>query len=122
VGALISEGGGDLDLGWTIQIPFLVRHRIAASLDWLPTSYDHRVRGRLGYRFATRYPFFGLGGSLDRSGATWSPEVGVRLAFGEEDRRLDQAKGAPHLVARADLAPTFDALVSVTLLVGWSFY
>ena len=122
VGALISEAGGDLDLGWTIQVPLLVRHRIAASLDWSPTSYDHRVRGRLGYRVATRYPFFGFGGSLDRSGATWSPEIGVRLAFDEGERRLDQASGAPHILARADLAPKLDALRGVSVLVGWSLF
>ena len=122
VGALISAAGGDLDLGWTIQVPVLVRHRIAASLDWSPTSYDHRVRGRLGYRVATRYPFFGFGGSLDRSGATWSPEIGVRLAFGEGERGLDQASGAAHVLARADLAPRFDALRTVSVLIGWSLY
>jgi len=122
VGALISGAGGDVDLGWTIQVPLLVRHRIAASLDWSPTSYDHRVRGRLGYRFATRCPFFGFGGSLDRSGATWSPELGVRLALDEGGRSLDQASAAAHILARADVAPRFDALRSVSVLIGWSLY
>jgi len=120
VGLLISRERGDLDLGWTIQVPVSERHRIVANFDWSPSRDHHAYRGRLGYRLAGRIPFVGAGATLDGSGLTWSPELGV--SFGREDAPLDKATGMVHLLARPDIEPNFSGIRAVTVLLGWTLF
>jgi len=121
-GVLLAEGNAWFALGWSAQIPVadLARQRVVLGLDWNPVSPAHPVRGRLGYRFGWRYPFFGLGASVDRSGFTASPEVGVRLFHAS--RRDKKANFSWHFLVRADLSPKPERLRAVTYLVGWSIF
>jgi hypothetical protein len=123
-GVLLADGNAWFALGWSLQIPVSEgrRHRVVMGLDWNPASSTHPVRGRLGYRFAWRYPFVGFGLSADRSGVTYSPELGVRLFH---DRKTEDRTPnfAWHLLVRADLAaPVPDDLDAVTSLVGWTLF
>ena len=120
IGSLMTGSGADFDLGWSWQVPFTrsLRHRVAGSVDWVPGNSDHHVMGRVGYRFGMRHFFTGLGPAFDHSGTTWSPELGVKFAHaGDSDEQLDLSL---HIVVRADIAPAFDRLRTVTILFGWN--
>jgi hypothetical protein len=119
IGVLSSEDGVDLALGWSGQLPIGLHHRLVAGLDWNPTSDHHLLRGRLGYRYAWRYPFLGAGLTADSSGITLSPEFGVRFFHTQPSVR--EANPALHLLARIDVSPPADAR-ALTLLFGWTWF
>jgi len=91
------------------------------ALDWNPTWDGHRARGRLGYRFGWRYPFFGLAAVVDSTGFAFAPEVGVRLVTSRTSQ-LDQADFAIHFIVRADIPERMNDLRSVSILGGWSLF
>jgi hypothetical protein len=125
VGAFLSDDDVDFMFAWSWQIPLspACHSRLATELEVLPTD-SHPVRGRLGYRYGTRYFLAGLGGTLSGAGYTWSPELGVQFAHwrfvGLWDIPGTENENSFHLIVRAELAPAFDGLRGVTLLLGWN--
>lgn len=111
-----------LNLGYTLQFPVTEnrRHRVVAGLDLNPMWDGHRARGRLGYRFGWRYPFFGFGMVADKTGFAFAPEVGVRLTSSEAP--LDRPDFAAHVIVRADVPVAVDELRAVSVLLGWSLF
>jgi hypothetical protein len=121
-GALLDGRAAHFVVGWSWQVPVTAtfRHRVVSGFNWIPGGDDHRWEGRLGYRFGSRNFFLGAGASLEHAGVTWSPEVGVRLLPGlHGDPQLDPAA---HVMVRAEVAPAFDALRGVTILLGWTAF
>jgi hypothetical protein len=131
-GVFLDRGGANFDLGWSWQVPFTAsfRHRVAGSLDWVPSSATHRVGGRLGYRYARGGLFAGFGVSLDPSGFMWAPEVGIKLPPRKvEDGEIDPAA---HVLVRAEVASDLRwsgegssrlaPLRAVTILFGWTIF
>jgi hypothetical protein len=122
IGSLLSDKEAAFDLGWSWQMPVTssFRHRIAGGLDWVPGSHDHRFRGRIGYRFGLRHFFTGIGPAFDHSGATWSPEFGVKFAHSTKiDQQIDFSL---HVVVRADIATAVDQFRALTVLFGWNAF
>jgi hypothetical protein len=122
IGTFVTDGDVDFMFAWSWQVALspACHSRLAAEFEVLPTD-PHPVRGRLGYRYGTRYFLGGLGGTLSGAGFTWSPELGMQFAHwrfwnaaGEEN------ENSFHLLVRAELAPAFDGLRGVTLLLGWN--
>jgi hypothetical protein len=110
----------DFDLGWSWQIPISpsFRHRIAGGVDWVPGNDQHRLRGRIGYRFGLRHLFGGLGPAFDHSGMTWSPELGLKFAHATEpDEQIDLSL---HIVVRADIAVGVNDVRAFSVLLGWN--
>jgi len=114
IGAFFPDEHAQFDVGWSSQTrlpPTSDRHRIAAGIDWTPWAPQDHVRGRVGYRYVRRYGFGGLGGALASSGPAWFGEAGIRFA---PDHIVSF-----HLLARAEISPSFNDLRGVAVLVGW---
>lgn len=141
IGALTRRGGADFTLGWSWQVPFTVfallarddahrgeapsdwlkRHRVVGALGLLPVASGGHVRGRIGYRFSVRYFFAGAGGTFASPGNTWSPELGARFLHWRRHAQDDAWDPALHLLVRPEIAPGFDEVRAVTVLLGWTF-
>jgi hypothetical protein len=141
-GALIRDERGDFVFGWSWQIPltifvlllreesirmgeppprWLMNHRFIGGVEVLPTASDGHVRGRLGYRFGTHHFVAGFGGTLAARGNTWSPELGVRFLHSTRRVKDDAWDPCMHILVRPEIAPAFDGLRGVTVLLGWTF-
>ena len=107
---------------WSWQIPLSpdCHNRLATELEVLPAE-TYSVRGRLGYRYGARYFLVGLGGTLSADGYTWSPEAGVQFAHWRFCcLSVNENENSFHLLVRAEVAPAFNRLSGVTLLLGWN--
>lgn len=113
-------------LGWSWQLPISLwfpdsttHHRIVAGVDLLPHSGGADWRGRLGYRYGTRWVFGGVGVGLDGAGASFSPELGVKFAHAEDhDSDIDMSL---HLLTRAEITPA-SGVRGATILLGWNLF
>jgi hypothetical protein len=114
-------------LGWSWQLPISLwfpdsttNHRVVAGVDLLPHSDGADWRGRIGYRYGTRWVFGGVGVGLDAAGASLSPELGVKFGHAEDhDRDIDLSF---HLLGRAEIAPDTGHVRGATVLLGWNVF
>jgi hypothetical protein len=109
-------------LGWSYQIPISTKpfvdgaspHRAVFGWDLL---FHDGVggRGRVGYRYGTRWLFAGVGGAVSGAGPTLSPEAGFK--FGHFSRH-----GSPslHVLVRGEIQPDFQRVQAITMALGWS--
>ncbi len=124
IGTLVTSDGPRFTLGWSGQYPFPdhERHRFIFGVNWVPGG-PHAVEGRFGYRYAPGRVFGGLGLALDGhgtfgQGAAWSPELGVNLV----PRHWESESFKVHLLVRGELAPAFDQVRGVGVLLGWTIF
>ncbi len=122
VGVFIPDRDPEFMFAWSWQFPLSpgCHSRLTTEIEVLPTA-PGPVRGRVGYRYGTRYFLAGLGGTFSSAGYTWSPEAAVQFAhLHYEDLGAKPNDVSFHLLIRAELAPAFDHLSGVTLLLGWN--
>jgi len=81
LGVFIPDHEPELMLAWSWQLALTpaCHSRLAVEIEVLPTD-PAPVRGRVGYRYGTRYLLGGLGGTFSPAGFTWSPEAGLQFA------------------------------------------
>jgi hypothetical protein len=113
-----------LVVGWSWQIPVTLdgvpfHNRVVGGVDLLARSDGASGRGRLGYRYAGRHAFAGLGFGVDGAGPNLSPEVGLKFlhADGETECVFDPSL---HLLVRAEIEPEKAHLRGATVLLGWN--
>jgi hypothetical protein len=114
-------------LGWSWQFPFSeafgdrnLHHRVVGAVDLLPHSDGADWRARVGYRYARRHAFGGVGLGIDGAGGSLSPELGVK--FAHADRDDDVVDLSLHLLARAEIAPETGHVQGATVLLGWNVF
>ena len=122
VGSFVSGSGANFVFGWSWQIPLSLdlHSRIAGGVDLALGSDEHPLRGRVGYRYGGHYLFAGLGGSFAHDGNALSPELGVKVLHWPKENSASE--NAFHLLARAEIDPSFERLRGVTLLLGWNVF
>jgi hypothetical protein len=125
VGADVPVGGDGANravIGWSYQVPVSSEgpfaegapHRMVLGGDLL-IGGGVGGRGRVGYRYATRWLFGGAGVGFNSAGLTLSPEVGVKFAhFSAGDA------GSLHVLVRGEVALDFQQLHTATIALGWN--
>ena len=114
-------------LGWSWQIPLggasplehPSRHRIVPGFDLVLHADGPSFCGRLGYRYAWRHVFTGLGIGFDATGATLSPELALK--FAHADLGDEAADLSLHVVARPDISLETGRFRGASVLFGWNF-
>jgi hypothetical protein len=120
-----DAAGTNFVLGWSLQIPVsawfgdhTMSHRVVGGLDLLPHADGADWRGRVGYRYAGRHAFAGLGVAIDGAGGSLSPELGLKFLHADKaDYDIDMSL---HLLARAEIAPESGHVRGATILFGWN--
>ena len=126
VGADIPAGGETptrVVVGWSVQIPFSHRglfdghshhSRVVLGGDLL-LGEGTGGRARIGYRYSTHWLFAGAGVTLNASGVTWSPELGVKFAH-----FINGELPSLHLLVRGEIEPDLQRVRSAMIVLGWS--
>lgn len=110
-------------VGWSYQIPIKTQYDDDALNSPHGLVFGGDVlfhggvdgRGRVGYRYSTYRWFGGAGVSVTGTGATLSPEVGVKFAHFSDGKRPSL-----HVLVRGEVAPTLAKTPTATIAFGWN--